>query len=291
MLNIAPLDARDLQYRLPGRASLVRFADGSEWLEWQTGREWRTLSPPPGMCLSSFVRLDEASSERLLAFAAAWGPLNDAGFEELGDEPGRMQWHFSESLANGVLRESLDGWRRRARQLGALLRGAASLQKGDPISTADQTDMLYGGHLANDGTKRLGAEFVDARGRKRSLLPTQASLAEQGVAVATLASEWIPTSDLILRPQWDTQARAATVGIKFTAQQQPLIAVLGIELAAALSSPLGLWACDSCPYPYTPSRTPRRDRRRFCPTCSKSRAPAKLWWREHRSRHQTGDGQ
>jgi hypothetical protein len=66
--------------------------------------------------------------------------------------------------------------------------------------------------------------------------------------------------------------------------------VLGIELAAALSSPLGLWACDGCAYPYTPSRSPRSDRRRFCPTCSKSRAPARLWWRQHGSKRANDTG-
>ena len=286
MLNIAPLDARDLRYRVPGAPQLVRLADDSECLEWPQGREWRALSPPPGHALESFMRLDEASAERILAFAAAWGPVNDEGFEELGDEPDRILWHFSEYLGDGRRREPVDGWRRRARQIAALLRGAASLQKGEPITLADRKDMLYGGHLANDGTKRLAARVVDSRGTERCLLPTNASLDQQRSAVASLAAEWIPTSDLVLVPRWEPEGHSATVGIRFLAQRQPLIAVLGVELAAALSSPSGLWGCDGCAYPYTPTRTPRRDRRRFCPECSKSRTPARLWWRQHRSRQQ-----
>jgi hypothetical protein len=293
MLNIAPLDARDLQYRLPGTPQLVRLADGSEWLEWQKAREWRALSPPPGHTLESFVRLAEASSERILAFAANWGPVNDEGFEELGDEPDRIHWHFSESLRDGRLLEPVEGWRRRARQLGALLRGAASLQKDEPITLADRQDMVYGGHLASDGTKRHGARVVEPRGTERWLLPASASLSQQRSTVASLAAEWIPAVDLALVPRWEPESHSATVGIGFLAQRQPLIAVLGVELAAALSSPSGLWGCDGCAYPYTPTRTPRRDRRRFCPECSKSRAPARLWWRQHRSRHQKNntDGQ
>ena len=77
MLNIAPLDARELQFRLPGTPQLVRLADDSEWLEWQKARAWRALSPPPGHALECFIRLDEAPPERILAFAAAWGPVND----------------------------------------------------------------------------------------------------------------------------------------------------------------------------------------------------------------------
>ena len=288
MLNIAPLDARELRYRIPGTPRLVRLDDGRESLEWQKGRVWRQLSPAPGHALASFVRLDEAPSERILAFAAAWGPVNDEGFEELGDEPDRMQWHFSKFLADGVLCEPVDGWRRRARQIGALLRGAASLQMGDPIKLVDRQDMLYGGHVGNDGTKRVGARLVDLRGTERSLLPGNASLDQQRSAVASLAAEWIPASDLVLLPRWEPESHSATVGIGFLAQRQPLIAVLGIELAAALTSPSGLWSCDGCPYPYTPSRRPRHDRRRFCPACSKSRAPARLWWREHRSQEQKG---
>jgi hypothetical protein len=286
MLNIAPLDARDLQYRLPSTPQLVLLADDSVSLEWQKPRDWHALSPPPGHALENFIRLDEAPAERLLTFAAAWGPVNDEGFEEFGDEPDRIQWHFSESLADGRMREPVDGWRRRARQLGALLRGAASLQKSESITLADRHDMLYGGHLGDDGTKRLGARVVDPRGSERCLLPADATLNQQRSAVASLAAEWIPASDLVLIPQWDPDSHSAALRIKFLAQRQPLVAVLGIELAVALSSPAGVWGCDGCPYPYTPNRTPRRDRRRFCPECSKSRAPARLWWRQHRSRHQ-----
>ena len=286
MLNIAPLDARDLQYRVPGNPQLVRLADDSEWLEWQKAHDWQALSPLPGHALEVFMRLDEAPAERILAFATAWGPLNDEGFEELGDELDRIQWHFSKSLTDGGLREPVDGWRRRARQLGALLLGAASLQKGEPVTLADREDMVYGGHLANDGVKRVGARVVDPRGNECYLLATDASLDQQRAAVASLAAEWVPSSDLVLVPRWAPDTDAATVGIRFIAQRQPLVAVLGLELAAALSSPSGLWGCDGCAYPYTPNRTPRRDRRRFCPECSKSRAPARLWWRQHRSRLQ-----
>ena len=288
MLSIAPLDARALRYRLPTLSRLVRLADGSEWLEWEKAPEWRVLSPPPGTCLWSFVRLDDPSSQQIAAFAAAWGPLNDTGFEELGDEGDRMQWQFSETSPGGVLREPVNGWRSRARQLGALLRGAASLQKEDPITAADRADVLYGGHADSDGTKRLGARRVDPNGRARILLPAHASLDEQGQALSSLAAEWLPSSDLVLRPWWEPGARGAAMRVEFLAHRQPLVAVLGIELAAALTSPSGLWSCDGCPYPYTPTRRPRHDRRRFCPACSKSRAPARLWWREHRSQEQKG---
>jgi hypothetical protein len=149
--------------------------------------------------------------------------------------------------------------------------------------------MLYGGHSTSDGPNRVGARSVDLRGRERILLPNGASLVEHGQAIAILAGEWIPSSDLVLRPEWDAAAHAVTVGIRFQALYQPLVAVLGVELAAGLTSPAGLWSCDGCPYPYTPTRTPRRDRRRFCPTCSETRAPARLWWREHRSKKHEGD--
>jgi hypothetical protein len=36
------------------------------------GREWGVLSPTPGHVLTEFVRLDEAPSKLLLAFAATW---------------------------------------------------------------------------------------------------------------------------------------------------------------------------------------------------------------------------
>jgi hypothetical protein len=284
MLTIQPLDAQALRYQVPAAPHLVRLVDGTEWLEWQQGYEVRALSPVAGGCLADFIRLDEAAAERVLAFAAAWGPIYDTGWTNLGPSSEHTSWHFSEPLPGGALREPLDGWRGRARQLGALLRAAASLQQGEPIAWADRSALLYGGHQDPSGSRRLGAQVMDLEGRARVLLPPQASLDEQGRTLVALAAEWIPPSDLVLRPEWDAEARAVAIGIRFLAQRQPLVAVLGIELAAALTSPAGLWSCDGCAYPYTPSRRPRGDRRRFCPVCSSSRAPARLWWREHRSR-------
>jgi len=289
MLTIQPLDAQALRYQIPTEPHLVRAADGSDWLEWDKGFEWHALSPPPGGCLSAFIRLDEASAERVQASATAWGPLYDTGWTDLGPGPERTSWQFSQRLPNGALREPVAGWRSRARQLGALLRAAASLQNGEPIASGDRADMFYGAHQDSSGSRRLSAQVIDLEGRAHVLLPPQASLDEQGRALVSLAAEWIPPSDLVLQPEWDVVARTATMAIRFLAHRQPLVAVLGIELAAALTSPAGLWSCDCCAYPYTPTRRPRHDRRRFCPICSQSRAPARLWWREHRSKSQKGD--
>ncbi len=291
MLNIGQIDPQALRYRVTAAPKLVQSGDGSEWLEWDPSHEWSTLSPAPGACLSRFVRLDEAPSANIAAFATAWGAINDSGFEQLSEEEDidRRSWSFSERLGNKVLREPLCGWRGRARQLGALLRGGASLQNLESITAADRANMLYGGYMAVDGSTRVGATVVDAGGQRRHLLSTAATLEEQGHALASLAGEWIPVSDLVLRPVWDPGSRAARLTVDFVAHRQPLVAILGIELSAALSSPLGLWSCDGCAYPYTPERTPRRDRRRFCPTCSTSGVAARLWWRQHRAKHHLGD--
>jgi hypothetical protein len=293
MLNIGPLDPSALQYRVPAPPRVVCEAGGAEWIEWVDGDEPRVLSPAPGNCLSAFLRLDRAASDQLLAFATAWGPLHDSGFEELGlGDKGDDQlhgWRFTERIGTRV-REPLDGWRNRACQLAAILRGAASLQRGEPISAQDRTNMLYGGYLGSDGSRRIGGVFDNLykQGSQRALLPHTASIDEQGRTLAMLAAEWIPPSDLALRPEWDPDRRAATIGMRFTAQLRPLVTVLGIELAAALSSPTGLWSCDGCGYPYTPERVPRRDRRRFCLTCSTSGAAARAWWHEHRSKQLRG---
>jgi hypothetical protein len=126
-------------------------------------------------------------------------------------------------------------------------------------------------------------------GPERVLLADDASLDEQGRTLAMLAAEWIPPSDLSLTPRWDADRRATSIEIRFTARSRPLVAVLGIGVAAALSSPLGLWTCDGCGYPYTPERAPRRDRRRFCASCSASGAAARAWWQQHRSKQAKGE--
>jgi len=294
MLNIGPLDSSALRYRVPAAPRVILDPDGSEWIEWVDSDEPRALSPATGNCLSAFVRLDRAASHQLLAFATAWGPLHDSGFEEVGlddvDDDQLQRWRFTERIGTRV-REPLDGWRSRARQLAAILHGAASLQRGEPIGAQDRTCMLYGGYLGPDGSRRIGAvvDNLYREGSQRVLLTDIASIDEQGRTLAMLAAEWMPPSDLALRPEWDTDRRSASIGIRFTAQLKPLVTVLGIELAAALSSPVGLWSCGGCGYSYTPERVPRRDRRRFCPTCSASGAAARAWWREHRSKQKRGE--
>ncbi|MDP9225712.1 MAG: hypothetical protein M3P18_18100 [Actinomycetota bacterium] len=287
MLNVAPIDLSRIRYRVPAPPHLTRVPGGSNWLVWADAAQADTLSPAGGSFLAEFLRLDVATDDRIHKFATARGPIRDTGWEMLGDidagDADLLSWRFTEQLTDRGVREPITGWRSKARQLGALLRGAAALQHGEAPTPNDIQQMLYGGHIASDGARRLGARHIDSNGRQYDLA-LRGSNEGHGHLILLIAAEWVPADDLCIGPERDREAGSMRVGVQMARPRQPLVSLLGLELMAALSSPVGIWSCEACSYPYTPARVPRADRKRFCPTCSEGRAAARIWWRQHRSK-------
>ena len=287
MLNLAPIDLSRIRYRVPAPPHLRRLPGGSTWLEWADAAQAESDSPAGGSFLAEFLRLDVAPDDRIHKFAAARGPIRDTGWEMLGDlddgDTDLLSWRFTEQLRDRGVKEPITGWRSKARQLGALLRGAAALQHGDAPTRNDVQQMLYGGHINSDGTRRLGARLIASNGGQYDLA-IRDSNEEHWHLILLIAAEWVPADDLRIGPEPDRETGSMRVGVQMARPRQPLVSLLGLELMAALSSPVGIWSCEACSYPYTPARVPRADRKRFCPTCSEGRAAARIWWRQHRSK-------
>ena len=287
MLNLAPIDLSRIRYRVPAPPHLTRLPGGSTWLEWDDAAQAESDSPAGGSFLTEFLRLDVATDDRIHKFAAARGPIRDAGWEMLGDidagDADLLSWRFTEQLRDQGVREPITGWRSKARQLGALLRGAAALQHGEAPTPNDIQQMVYGGHIASDGARRIGARHLDSNGRQHDLALRGGNEGDW-LLISLIAAEWVSADDLRIGPELDRKAGSMRVGVQMARPRQPLVSLLGLELMAALSSPVGIWSCEACSYPYTPTRVPRADRKRFCPTCSEGRAAARIWWRQHRSK-------
>jgi hypothetical protein len=96
------------------------------------------------------------------------------------------------------------------------------------------------------------------------------------------ASEWLKAAAVTPSLRWPEGDPAPYV----TLTEGGLFGVLAIQLAAALTSPLGIYRCTTCGFPFTPAHRKRRmDQRRYCPSCSMdaSLAAKRRWWRENRS--------
>jgi hypothetical protein len=63
-----------------------------------------------------------------------------------------------------------------------------------------------------------------------------------------------------------------------------LFGALVSQIAFAVSGTQGVAICSGCSSPYTPSRRPLRDRRRYCRRCRDGKVPIRDAVRDHRKR-------
>ncbi len=223
-----------------------------------------SFSPPVDGCLRAFMRLADGSPEDILAFASRWGVLgicadgvpssHEVRCQPLGIYEGRLTW--------GAGWEPLSFWYRYAREARGILNAALRLRNHERVANEDWRDIA--GPLSE-------ADFEFFFG---SLLRDPPEM--QQSSLLTYASHWFQLAGLRPRLYWDDGARAphtflAGGDLEFTGVGAPagfLFAVLAVQLGAALTSPLGLYRCDECGYPYPPQRRrPQSGRGHYCPTC------------------------
>lgn len=223
-----------------------------------------------GRCLLDFVALADASPEDVLSFARKWGGLGispqfrPGGYATVPSRRGFLK------ESDGVYWEPLEAWSRYTRQLRAILRVAAALHAEKPTET--------------DDWRVIEAAEPKARGDTRS-----PRWLKHDRAADAATAEHLARLDLTFRVrEWLWYANVQ-IGFQqaddeffVTAAPTGLAGALGVQLAAAIASPLGVYRCDACGLPYMPSRKPQEGRSRFCPreTCG-----ARAWNRASYRRH------
>ena len=232
--------------------------------------KWARLdrsSPAKGSCLKGFLELATVSDDALpgvvLSFAQQWGPLGicehrkPRNHRDSADSP-----CMAISTGSGLRTEPLEAWRRYSRQLRAILRVAAQLQLDKPGNSQDWGDIegAEPAGLAQDDEERWGLGGVARiRGASRVI---------QERHVITLAvGQWFRYGEIKLFPQWGT-ARSSLSEHRFEIDTAyfGLPGRLAVDLAAALSSPNGIYQCAGCGKPFTPKEDRKRahNREKWC---------------------------
>jgi len=297
---------QDLVYPIPPGVTIGVDDQSEEWLEWPMTRMdpdgvlRAAHSPRAGNCLSNFVRLADASTVDVLAFAHAWGPLGVASLHEhLGEAPclglridpdGLWAVEPDRSMLLAGRREPVSGWRLLAKEAHGILAFASRLADGEsvphhemwlvdrehPSWTENQVAQQGSDHPDDDGaygSGRLHPQIFHASHDKLDYLLFHNAI-----------ERWFEHGHLGLLKEWPRGAKHLALRVAVD-PPSGLPAVLALELAAILSNPIGIHTCDGCGAHYGPSRRPRDDRRRYCAECSLgSRAAKREWWARARAR-------
>src|SRR5579859_3790752 len=277
LIELSP--AASLRYPVPSDLYVESVGD-EDWLVWPAEELWtlgpleEVQCPIPQRCLSQFVRLADAPSTEIETFAHTWGPLG---------RPVRKvnPWDYGSGTLIGGDRERVSLWRSRAGELHAIMTYAADLALGeDPreaymLINADQRETFW-------MTKNLALRLAEMRGEHDHATET----VRDGRLLAYAVARWIEYGRVQLTPQWLPSAGRLLLEVRADALPG-LAGILALELAAALSSPLGIARCHGCGFPYVPwKRRPRRDRANYCAECSQgaSLAAKRAWYHRKRAR-------
>ncbi len=286
-LLLEPSSPENLRYVVPSNVTL-RKEGGIEWLVWRwreaTGDERAQSRLDAAACLPRFIRLDNADSDELVAFARAWGPLG-VGWRRALAEDFPPYPAFADKFARAAVDASASGawepveaWRRLARQLGAALRIAVRLQHGKPTPWLGSGDADWNLVYDCDPQNTLyQASIAELYARRPLPIATEHQsadevLALQRSAIARLLDVWLQFGGVQMVPHWDDAQPRITIRVDFN-RGAGLHGLLALELASALTSPFGIVNCSGCGYPYAPTEAPRAIR-------SSVILPALLRWRQ-----------
>jgi hypothetical protein len=238
----------------------------------------------PGM-LADFIRLHDASGEKILAYARRWGVL---GICSHGLPCSHNQYPYG--LHDGIqpclpilashcpfpvdeppagpgfwLSEPLEAWRAWSRKAQSLMNIGARLNQGKIARVEDWRSLK---------------DLPDAWGTEHEpFMEPETKLAE--AAVATLANAraelgneldgWISIGQV--RPRISWQNDRARFSLDAVSSGPNLFGLLALNIAVAIASgDSGLAVCSNCGNSYLPSRRPDPNRRNFCEGCGKKAA-------------------
>lgn len=278
----------ELRFRVPPMR-LVNASEGGNQLDrtppWRTAsrtplclawgghhEEWRSQAPWQGS-LDQFIRLADAPPEAILRFAQRWGVLGICNHGEPGGQfhtahgcNGVLFRGISDARVDGhVAWEPLDAWYFYSRRTRELLRAALNILDGRPIDN-----------------EMIPLQVHDQDGQP---LPLSRVLLHQRFLLNRYLTEWLRNHTHVAM-EWFQDAAAPHAEL----QVDGLYGALGLQVAAAISSPIGLHQCDECKLPYTPAkRRPATGRLHYCSICSEgNRAAKRRSWQKRQERIRRG---
>ena len=245
-------------------------------LFWENDRSRRlpkTVSPSPRL-LETFLRLVDARPAVIGDFARRWGILGICkhtlprthDFRE--GPPTRFcrtkGYRFTRNTESGW--EPLHVWRRYAGQARAIVDVAAQLHQRKIVRDKDIWRRTH---------SHVFLTYPDFLGNREA----------QCHAISVAINGWLELGMVRAFLNWELDSPATvTLGTSVLRQDRPeirpivlnlfpemqghtLFGALGVQLLMAVSRTAGFATCSSCGHPYTPTRRPSPNRRRYCPNC------------------------
>src|SRR5258705_834725 len=228
------------------------------------------VTPSQGM-LEEFVALADADENKYLDYACRWGllelckehyePVNHnyncepiVPFRKvvMGTTGNAAKEHRETVLSEG---EPIWAWRNHARFARALLNIAAKLHEGEIGSDEDWNVLHF------DEAGFLGWDHAEKRKDKNfSDINFEKSLIAEGVN-----TYWLGSGGVQPRVYWE--ASRPIITFECPKPYGKLFANLAIQLMMAISQIDSLAICSACGQSYTPKRRPKKNQRRYCPSC------------------------
>jgi hypothetical protein len=245
---------------------------------------------PERELLTEFVGLADGPDAGVRDYAARWGPLHPQPFGRMSESVMRPGfWPASghklpcatSGWPDGQWREPLESWRTRARQARSALAIVSALN-GDQLGRLQDWHRLFPWAADEPSVLRrvselpLGpAEFpAHVRAWWRGYDRNKAWDWMRG-----FITRWIEEANV--RPRLFIAFRGRR---SVTLGGGGLLGALTVQLLYAITRTHGLVTCSACQGTFTPPRQPAPGRRRYCPACRESGAPARDATRAHAQR-------
>jgi hypothetical protein len=253
-----------------------------------------------GGCLEGFIRLRDATPERIAGFARKWGVLGLCGHGELLTHcshaelpPAEIPPHALTSarwcplISPGEGRwggEPTAAWHRYARRLHGTLGLIASVRQGqrgrkedwEEAQLALLPDVSRWTSVGDDAFEAWpGLAKADPRFRWEPS-PTR-TLKDEAELLCQSVNGWLKLARF--GPKAGLLDGAPSVTLSADVGLMGLRHLLVIELLAAFTGKVGVWFCDQCREPYEPTRKPRAGDHHYCAICrgDGDRAAKRRW--------------
>lgn len=225
-----------------------------------------------------FVRLAGAPTSRIADFAREWGALSlrGVGYCDSKNAPiphwERLPIWFEHNKiprefykpAHSIVWEPVDMWRHMAKDIHLVLTHAGKRTYGVPFDDAE-SDFL-----------RQTVPYISYR--VNGYDDSEAILATARIKTLQVANEWIGAAEIT----------PIVTEEGFALHTHSLGAALALQLGLATVSAQGFVACYECGDLFAPTRSPRRDRRTFCPRCQQRGVAGKHAERARQERKRSG---